>query len=119
MRVEDTTESYPRKSREGETHMPECQNCHETWSWKQTFKVSFMLGGDMICPYCDEKQYYTAKFRKRSALTSIILSTIIILGILLWDFSYLPLFGLIGIPLISIFVHPCFVKLSNEDEPLL
>ena len=98
--------------------MPECQNCHETWSWKQTFKVSFMLGSDMECPYCHKKQYSTAKFRKRSALTSIILSTIIILGVLLWGSLYWRLFGLLGIPLISIFVYPFFVKLSNEDEAL-
>lgn len=98
--------------------MPECQNCHETWNWKQTFKRLFTLDGGMECPYCHEYQYQTSTFRKRSALFTILFPAIFILGSLLSGFPYLLKFGLLGIPLISIFVYPFFVKLSNEDEAL-
>lgn len=98
--------------------MPECQNCHETWNWKQTFKRLFTLGGGMECPYCHEYQYQTSTFRKRSALIPVILMSIIMLGNLLWGPSYLSLLVLLGTPLIFMLICPFFVKLSNEDEAL-
>ena len=41
--------------------MPPCKNCYKKWSWKQTFKRSFTVGGDMKCPYCNEMQYYSLR----------------------------------------------------------
>ncbi|MEI3613375.1 TIGR04104 family putative zinc finger protein [Pseudogracilibacillus sp. SO30301A] len=98
--------------------MPTCQNCHKKWSWKQTFKRSFTLGGGMPCPYCEEKQYLTARLRKRSSIISIILITLIMLGNLFFGPSYISLFVLLGLIPIYFGVYPLFVEISNQEEPL-
>jgi len=97
--------------------MPTCQNCYNKWSWKQTFKKSFILIGGMTCPYCGEKQYPTARMRKRSTIIPFIVP-LILLGNLFFGPSYIILFSLLGlIPLVFI-TYPFFVELSNEEEPL-
>ncbi|MEI3607600.1 TIGR04104 family putative zinc finger protein [Pseudogracilibacillus sp. SE30717A] len=98
--------------------MPTCQNCHNKWSWKQTFKGSFTLGGGMTCPYCKEKQYLTARMRKRSTLIPFVIVAIIMLGNLFLGPSYVSIFALLVL-LPSVFIiNPFFVELSNEEEPL-
>jgi len=96
--------------------MPTCQNCHKKWNWKQTFKRSFTLGGALICPYCKEKQYLTESMRKKSGMISFIVVTLMLLGNLFFDLSYVvSVIVLLGfIPLILI-INPFFVELSNED----
>lgn len=63
--------------------MPTCQNCGHKWSWKQTFKRSFVLSDGMTCPYCEEKQYITASARKRSTLMVFIAPVIMFFNIFL------------------------------------
>ncbi|WP_438824591.1 TIGR04104 family putative zinc finger protein [Bacillus sp. JJ1521] len=46
--------------------MPTCQNCNETWSWKQTIKKSLTFKRALICPYCGERQYISPRTRKRT-----------------------------------------------------
>lgn len=98
--------------------MPTCQNCHKRWSWKQTFRRSFTLGGGMSCPYCEEKQYLTARLRKRSSIIPFILITLIMLGNLFFGPSHIALFALLGLIPIYFGVYPLFVELSNKEEPL-
>ncbi|GAB3792227.1 TIGR04104 family putative zinc finger protein [Virgibacillus kimchii] len=98
--------------------MPTCQNCHEKWSWKQTFKKSFTLDTAIPCPFCGEKQYLTSRARKRSALPAVIIPFII----------FIPsFFGVSFAAMISIFVsvvigftifYPLVIELSNEEEAL-
>ncbi len=97
--------------------MPTCQNCYNTWSWKETFKKSFVITDGMICPYCGEKQYPTSRMRNRSAIFPSIIFTLIMLGNLFFGPSYVTLFLLLGlVPLFSV-INPFFVELSNEEEP--
>lgn len=98
--------------------MPTCQNCHKRWSWKQTFTRSFTLGGGMSCPYCEEKQYLTARLRKRSSIIPFLLITPIMLVNLFFGPSYIALFVLLGLIPIYFGVYPLFVELSNKEEPL-
>ena|SRR5690625_3677694 len=96
--------------------MRTCQNCLNKWSWKQTFKRSFTLAGEMTCPYCEKKQYVTARMRKRSSMISLIIIPMIMFGNLLFGPSYIALFALIGfIPLYAT-IYPFFVELSNREE---
>ena len=98
--------------------MPTCQNCHNKWTWKQTFKKSFTLSVGMTCPYCDKKQYLTARMRKRSTIIPFIIISIIMLGNLLFGPSYTALFSLIILIPLFLLINPFFVELSNEEEAL-
>lgn len=98
--------------------MPTCQNCQTTWTWKDAFKKQFNLMGIMTCPYCGKKQYYSARFRKRSGAIPFIMISIIMLGNLLFGPSKYIL-GLLPIIVLGIFIFsPFFIELSNEEEPL-
>ncbi len=100
----------------GERDMRTCQNCHNKWSWKQTFKRSFTLGGGMICPYCEEKQYVSARMRKRGSLIPLIIIPMIMSGNLFFGPSYIALFALIGIIPLYAAMYPFFAELSNKEE---
>ncbi|WP_280771692.1 TIGR04104 family putative zinc finger protein [Salipaludibacillus daqingensis] len=97
--------------------LPTCQNCYKHWSWKQTFKSSSNLDIGMKCPFCNTKQYPTAKTSKRTFL----LSVITLLPMILPFFNISPV-----IPFISIFVlgalfiliHPFYTEVSNEETTL-
>lgn len=97
--------------------MPTCQNCDREWSWKQTFKKMFTLGTAMECPHCGEKQYYTKRARKRSAVVTLLTPFIILLN--LFDISPYLLVGIylvFGLSIMGIF--PFLIELSSEEEPL-
>lgn len=98
--------------------IPTCQNCHKKWSWKQTFKRSFTLGGGMICPYCEKKQYLTARMRKRSTIIPFIITPLIMLGNLFFGPSYVFVFALLSLLPLFLGAYPFFIELSNEEEPL-
>ncbi|WP_010529144.1 TIGR04104 family putative zinc finger protein [Lentibacillus jeotgali] len=98
--------------------MPSCQKCHKKWSWKQTFKRSFTLGGGMTCPYCGEKQYLTARMRKRSTIIPFIIGALIMLANLFFGPSYVSIFALLALLPLVFIINPFFVELSNEEEPL-
>lgn len=98
--------------------MPTCQHCFRKWSWKQTFKKSFTLGGGMTCPYCKEKQYLTASVRKRSTISPFIIISFIMLGNLFFGPSYIALFALLGLFPLVLIINPFFVELSNQEESL-
>lgn len=98
--------------------MPTCQHCHRKWSFKQTLKKSFTLTGEMTCPYCEEKQYLTARMRKRSTIVPFIIISFIMLGNLLFGPSYVALFLLLLLLPLFFIVYPFFVELSNEEETL-
>lgn len=96
--------------------MRTCQNCLNKWGWKQTFQRSFTLGGGMTCPYCDTKQYVTARMRKRSSMISLIIISMIMIANLLFGPSYITLFALIGIILLYAVMYPFFMELTNKEE---
>ncbi|AOV08135.1 TIGR04104 family putative zinc finger protein [Sporosarcina ureilytica] len=99
--------------------MPTCQNCHRRWSWKQPFNKSFTLIGGMICPYCGEKQYLTARMRKRSALMPFIIVPLILVGNHFLGPSYVAIFAFLGLLPLFFIINPFFVELPNEEEPLI
>lgn len=98
--------------------MPTCKNCHNQWTWSQTFTRSFTLIGEMTCPYCSKKQYLTARMRKRSTIIPFILIFLIMFGNLLFGPSYIALFALLSLLPLVFIITPFFVELSNEEEPL-
>lgn len=98
--------------------MPTCQNCHHKWSWKQTFKRSFTLGGGMTCPYCEEKQYVTSRVRKKSTIIPFIIMALIMLSNLFFGPSYIFLFALVSLMPLFLWIYPFFIELSNKDESL-
>lgn len=98
--------------------MPVCQNCHYKWSWKETFKRSFTFGNAMICPHCEEKQYLSARLRKRSTIIPFMIISIIMLCNLFFGPSYFYVITLISLLPLFFGIYPFFVELSNEEEPL-
>ncbi|WP_438310651.1 TIGR04104 family putative zinc finger protein [Sporosarcina sp. FA9] len=98
--------------------MPTCQNCHNKWSWKQTFKKSFKFIGGMTCPYCSEQQYLTARMRKRSTLIPLIIVPLILLGNIFFGPFLLSLIALLGLLPLFFIINPFIVELSNKEEPL-
>jgi len=72
----------------------------------------------MTCPHCEEKQYLTARIRKRSTVIPFIIVGLIMVINLFLGPSYWTVFTLLGLlPLIFI-INPFFVELSNEEESL-
>ena len=71
----------------------------------------------MTCPYCGEKQYLTARMRKRSAIISFTIVAVIMLGNIFFGLFYVSIFTLLGLLLLVFVINPFFVELSNEEEP--
>lgn len=72
----------------------------------------------MTCPYCEEKQYVTARMRKRSTVIPFIIISFIMLGNLFFGPSYVFLVALLVLVPVVFVVNPFCVKLSNKEEPL-
>lgn len=98
--------------------MPICQNCHNQWSWSHTFKKSFNLGGGMACSFCGEKQYYSARFRKKSTIIPFIMIALIMIANLFFGPALIFVFAILGLLPLVLMINPFFVELSNKEEPL-
>lgn len=107
---------YKYSSKKGVFNLPTCKNCQETWSWKQTIKLTSTLNPAIKCPYCGKTQYQTQKSKmKISLLTIFILLPLLInlifnVSAVFLLSSYLILFILIMI------LYPFIVELSNTEE---
>ncbi|RPF53891.1 TIGR04104 family putative zinc finger protein [Aquisalibacillus elongatus] len=99
--------------------MPKCQNCDQQWSYKQTVKKSFTLDTGMPCPYCERKQYPTAKTRKKASLLNFVPLLSLLLPVFWNDISGWVVLGLLlGSSIFLMSVYPVMLKLSNEEEGL-
>ncbi len=98
--------------------MPTCKNCHRKWSWWQTFKKSFSFRIGMACPFCNEKQYFSARYRMRSTIIPVVSSPLIMFTGIYFGYSYLSLLIALSVLLVIFAINPFFVELSNEEEPL-
>jgi CXXC-20-CXXC protein len=96
--------------------MPVCQNCNQTWSWKQTSASSFTLDTGMVCPYCGEKQYETTSTKRINTVTLLITITIIGLMNLFFGPSLLFLIVLAAAYPVLIALYPFWVQLSNTEQ---
>ncbi|WP_077329528.1 TIGR04104 family putative zinc finger protein [Virgibacillus siamensis] len=93
--------------------MPICQNCGETWTWKQTLRAIFKWK----CPHCHEKQYESASSRRKTGMFSL-LPIILVPLIYLFDFSWWGIVFLFIVYMTIFFgAYPFVLKLSNEEEP--
>jgi len=72
----------------------------------------------MVCPFCEEKQYFSARYKKKSATISIIISPIFMFVGIFVGFTPISLFIALSILLIFIIVTPLTVELANEEEAL-
>lgn len=96
--------------------MPNCDNCHNKWNWKQTIKITTTLNPVMTCPYCGEKQYQTQKSKTKIGF----LTTIVLLPLLLQPFFDIPgafllsLFPILAV--IVILLYPFLIELSSREE---
>lgn len=98
--------------------MPVCQSCHHKWSWKQTFVKSFSFIGGMRCTHCGEKQYVTARVKKRGTVIPLCIVLLTAIGNYFFTPTYVFLYSLaILLPLVLV-INPFFVELSSEEEPL-
>lgn len=98
--------------------MPTCQTCHKEWGWKQTVRKSFTLDTGMTCPYCGEKQYVTAKARKRNSLTVLLIPLILLISFVFDISLILRLVLLVTVGILMIGTYPFFIELSDKEEPL-
>jgi CXXC-20-CXXC protein len=96
--------------------VPTCQNCGYIWRWKEAMR--FIFRQKALCPNCDEKQYLSAKSRKRSSYTSMLvvipLGITSIFNLSLWTYFGFS-FAILGMILL---LSPYYYTLSNEEEPL-
>src|SRR5690625_2590474 len=102
--------------KKGVIKMATCQNCYKNWSWKQTFKRSFTLSDEMICPFCQKKQYVTSRIRKWSTIIPLIIVFLIMTGNLFFVPSYVTVFALLGVLPLFFGIYPFFVELTNQEE---
>lgn len=99
--------------------MPTCKNCHRKWSWWQTLKkcLSFRIG--MTCPYCNEKQYFSGRYRMSGTIIPVVTSPLVIFMGIYFGYSYISLLIAISVILAIFAINPFFIESSNEEEPLL
>lgn len=87
--------------------MPTCAHCGEQWNYGQTLKTLWRM--KPTCPYCDQKNFHSAKARKRGMFFSILL---------------VPIFAVAGtllstVALVIIFsIYPFIIDTSKVEEPL-
>lgn len=98
--------------------MPTCQSCQNQWSWKQTVKRSFIVDAGMDCPYCNEKQYYSSRFKKISTIVPFSIIALLMTANLIFGPSYIVLIALIALIPLLISIYPLFVEFSNEEDPM-
>ncbi|MCA0173829.1 TIGR04104 family putative zinc finger protein [Bacillus sp. RAR_GA_16] len=96
--------------------MPTCTHCGYTWRWREAMRLVYRQKA--ICPNCHEKQFLSAKSRKRSSYTSMLvlipLGITSIYNLSLWFYLGFSFVILVLILLLS----PYYYSLSNEEEPL-
>ncbi|MBF0707444.1 hypothetical protein IQ283_12680 [Alkalihalobacillus hwajinpoensis] len=96
--------------------MPTCQTCGYTWNWKEAMRLIYRAKAS--CPNCDANQYLSAKSRKRSSYTSMLvvipLAITSIYRLSIWFYLSFSFALLVLILLLS----PLYYQLSNEEEPL-
>lgn len=99
--------------------MPTCQNCYAKWAWKETLKGSFSIKNTaLICPYCNAKQYPTAKTKKLSFVMSLFTLSPMVLNMVfpLW---YLTIVIMLLIGVSMILISPFLTKVSNMEESII
>ncbi|MYL65006.1 hypothetical protein GLW07_16735 [Bacillus hwajinpoensis] len=96
--------------------MPTCQNCGYIWRWKEAMRLIYR--SKATCPNCNTKQFLSAKSRKRSSYTSILV--VIPLGITtIYNLSLWVYLGFsFGILVLILLLSPFYYTLSHEEEPL-
>ncbi|WP_212921721.1 TIGR04104 family putative zinc finger protein [Ornithinibacillus bavariensis] len=95
--------------------MPTCKSCGTEWAWKQTVKKTF---SNMKCPHCGEKQYLTARSRKKSSVVAFLAPLTLLFSFIVNFSSIVTIILLIGLSIVWFGLSPCIVELSNEEEPL-
>lgn len=96
--------------------MPICQNCQQKWSWKETLEKSLTLRPWLICPHCQEKQYVTARTRRRALLLTLLAPFLLVLNTLVEIPAPLFIIGLLGSLVLTVCLYPFVVELSNQAE---
>jgi len=93
--------------------MPICQKCEHKWTWKESMKSLFRLK----CPNCEEKQFQSAKSKKKTSILSIVPISIIFLVNVFSSLSFGSGAILLIVFLGAMFgLYPFLLQLSNEEE---
>ncbi|MCG1010522.1 hypothetical protein J4760_10875 [Salinicoccus sp. ID82-1] len=98
--------------------MTRCQKCGKQWTFKEKLRKSFKFSFDrsMNCPHCQEKQYLTNGYRKKSALITFLMILTIFLPSFLgasWEIYVVCLVAAVSI---GFFLQIHTFELSNTDE---
>ncbi|MEC5425040.1 hypothetical protein QGM71_16255 [Virgibacillus sp. C22-A2] len=97
--------------------MPICAHCGKRWSYRETLKKSFRI--KMICAYCHEGNYYSARGRMKSTIIPVVVSPFILFSSILLDLSVTWVTVLAIVLLVIILsVTPFWIELSKEEEAL-
>lgn len=97
--------------------MPTCAHCGKQWGYKSTLKRSFRVR--LICPYCEEVNFQSAKTGKKIGLYNLILLPIVLFLGMFLDLSGLWVFITVFVFVLTIFsVTPYFIELSKDEEAL-
>lgn len=99
--------------------MPACKNCHRQWSWWQTLKKTFSFRIGITCPFCHEKQYFSARYRMRSTIIPVVISPLIMYTGIYFGFSYISLLIAMSILVGFFAVNPFLLELTNKKVAYL
>ncbi|PYZ96510.1 hypothetical protein CR205_12390 [Alteribacter lacisalsi] len=102
--------------------MPECRNCGQRWTWRQTMRRSLgSMNDGVTCLHCEGTQYVTRKSRIKGALClgAIIIPIPIVRNMFpdLPDWTFVSLMAALMVLFISL--YPYLISFSNENEPLI
>ncbi|WP_100399062.1 TIGR04104 family putative zinc finger protein [Bacillus sp. FJAT-44742] len=98
--------------------MPTCQHCYTKWAWKETLKGNFSLHTALICPYCNAKQYPTAKTKKLSFVMSLFTLSPMVLN-MVFSLGYITILLMFLIGVSMILISPFLTKVSNMEESII
>ncbi|PKR78430.1 hypothetical protein CEY16_01345 [Halalkalibacillus sediminis] len=95
-----------------------CSNCNYQFSYKESLSRSWAPRVGIICPNCNEKQYYTAESRKKGFWGFAIMVPVFILFNSFNVPSYITLSIASLLVLITYLASPFIYDLTSEEEPL-
>lgn len=95
-----------------------CKKCNHQFKYLESINTGLIPKIGVKCPKCKTQLYYTAKSRKQSMYLIFIMPIIAFL-LIMFNVDVTVSIGIAGIiGLMTIFLFPFTMELTDEEEPL-
>lgn len=97
---------------------PVCQNCFCTWTWWDAAKHTFSIRKYIVCPYCQNEQYYSKGTKLFEFILCYSALFIILTMITRADTIMTPIKAYFTFFACYNIIFPFFLRLSNTKKGL-